>query len=220
MRDRRGFTLIELLVVIAIIAILAAILFPVFARAREKARQTSCTSNLKQVCLAQIMYAGDYDETLTGRVMWARRLEPYTKNWNIFGCPSWAPGPVTLTVQGYCQTTYAMFPNLWGIKGGYAVACNSTGASPGRMLAQIPAPASVIWVFEAPANTSATSAGGCTYHSNPSASCADGPTISPRHNDGGIFGYLDGHAKWIKVTNTRGWLDPNIAPYLVYNRTN
>ena len=61
---RRGFTLIELLVVIAIIAILAAILFPVFARAREKARQASCSSNLKQMGLAMMMYAGDYDDTI------------------------------------------------------------------------------------------------------------------------------------------------------------
>ncbi|NLO06246.1 MAG: prepilin-type N-terminal cleavage/methylation domain-containing protein, partial [candidate division WS1 bacterium] len=60
---RRGFTLIELLVVIAIIAILAAILFPVFARAREKARQTQCLSNVKQTMLAVNMYAQDYDET-------------------------------------------------------------------------------------------------------------------------------------------------------------
>ncbi len=59
---RRGFTLIELLVVIAIIAILAAILFPVFARAREKARQTSCLSNIKEIGLAELMYVGDYDE--------------------------------------------------------------------------------------------------------------------------------------------------------------
>jgi prepilin-type N-terminal cleavage/methylation domain-containing protein len=61
---RRGFTLIELLVVIAIIAILAAILFPVFARAREKARQTSCLSNVKQLSLGMLMYTQDYDERL------------------------------------------------------------------------------------------------------------------------------------------------------------
>ena len=61
---RRGFTLIELLVVIAIIAVLAAILFPVFAKARAKARQASCLSNEKQVVLALLMYADDYDETL------------------------------------------------------------------------------------------------------------------------------------------------------------
>src|SRR2546421_2178885 len=63
MRPRRGFTLIELLVVIAIIAILAAILFPVFAQAREKARQAMCISNMKQITLADLMYAQDYDET-------------------------------------------------------------------------------------------------------------------------------------------------------------
>jgi prepilin-type N-terminal cleavage/methylation domain-containing protein len=66
---RKGFTLIELLVVIAIIAILAAILFPVFARAREKARQTSCVSNLKQVALASLMYTQDYDECPPGQLM-------------------------------------------------------------------------------------------------------------------------------------------------------
>ncbi|MBC7289450.1 MAG: DUF1559 domain-containing protein, partial [Armatimonadetes bacterium] len=86
---RKGFTLIELLVVIAIIAILAAILFPVFARAREKARQASCMSNLKQLALAMLMYAQDYDENLPLSLTapgdwwndtWKARISPYVKN--------------------------------------------------------------------------------------------------------------------------------------------
>src|SRR4026208_1959709 len=83
---RTGFTLIELLVVVAIIAILAAILFPVFAQAREKARQTSCLSNMKQVGLAMNMYLGDYDETFPWSTSsqqsgwtWYQSLDPYIK---------------------------------------------------------------------------------------------------------------------------------------------
>ena len=94
---RRGFTLIELLVVIAIIAILAAILFPVFARAREKARQTSCASNLKNLGTAVLMYVQDYDEhfplaayaTPTFDVVtWHDLTDPYAKNTAIWHCPS------------------------------------------------------------------------------------------------------------------------------------
>jgi prepilin-type N-terminal cleavage/methylation domain-containing protein/prepilin-type processing-associated H-X9-DG protein len=95
---RKGFTLIELLVVIAIIAILAAILFPVFAQAREKARQTSCSSNLKQLALGELMYAQDYDERLpirwavtpAGNIYIPDLLYPYIKNAQLFECPSWS----------------------------------------------------------------------------------------------------------------------------------
>jgi prepilin-type N-terminal cleavage/methylation domain-containing protein/prepilin-type processing-associated H-X9-DG protein len=100
MSSKRGFTLIELLVVIAIIAILAAILFPVFAQAREKARQASCSSNLKQLGVAMRMYQDDYD----GRhipaydfgygwrkcpfKIWPDFVQPYVRNIDIFSCPS------------------------------------------------------------------------------------------------------------------------------------
>src|SRR5690242_330202 len=103
MKKKSGFTLIELLVVIAIIAILAAILFPVFAQARAQARKTTCLSNDKQVGLAILMYVQDYDEllpmmmTLTAppkndnfllRVAsWQNLVQPYVKNWAMFICP-------------------------------------------------------------------------------------------------------------------------------------
>ena len=107
-KRKKAFTLIELLVVIAIIAILAAILFPVFARAREKARQASCQSNLKEIALAWIMYAQDYDEMVvplrgpyypgftptsgfpdTGDyIYYWEILHPYVKNVQIWACPS------------------------------------------------------------------------------------------------------------------------------------
>ncbi len=106
---RSGFTLIELLVVIAIIAILAAVLFPVFARAREKARQSACTSNEKQIALAVLMYAQDYDETLpayynfaatvpAGSRYWMEVVMPYVKNQQVFICPS---NPGTNYTQSY-----------------------------------------------------------------------------------------------------------------------
>ena len=100
MHRRTGFTLIELLVVIAIIAILAAILFPVFARAREKARQASCQSNEKQIGLGIIMYTADYDSCFPPNFAgtrcaaapnnydWMELTQPYTKNWQLFMCPS------------------------------------------------------------------------------------------------------------------------------------
>jgi prepilin-type N-terminal cleavage/methylation domain-containing protein/prepilin-type processing-associated H-X9-DG protein len=93
MKRRNAFTLIELLVVIAIIAILAAILFPVFAQAREKARQTTCASNMKQLGLAWLQYVEDYDEMSpqnfgeTPSLQWAGHIYPYVKSTGAYTCP-------------------------------------------------------------------------------------------------------------------------------------
>jgi prepilin-type N-terminal cleavage/methylation domain-containing protein/prepilin-type processing-associated H-X9-DG protein len=124
---RRGFTLIELLVVIAIIAILAAILFPVFAQAREKARQASCLSNMKQMGLATRMYLQDYDETWfpawhnrpEGNGHWFFRISPYVKsgtgdNWNTYR----QTGEIRICPSGIARRfNYAMNGHicpLWG----------------------------------------------------------------------------------------------------------
>jgi prepilin-type N-terminal cleavage/methylation domain-containing protein/prepilin-type processing-associated H-X9-DG protein len=99
-RSHKGFTLIELLVVIAIIAILAAILFPVFAQAREQARKTSCVSNLKQIGLAVLMYSQDYDETF-----------PYVDSNNYppdpsipYGTQTWIYNDIVVKIQGYVKS--------------------------------------------------------------------------------------------------------------------
>src|SRR5665213_1415454 len=113
MNVRKGFTLIELLVVIAIIAILAAILFPVFAKVREKARQTTCASNEKQLGLGVLQYVQDYDERYPGNWGgnnndnsgggwgWGNAIMPYVKSTAIFTCPDYNPN-----IYGATNYTY------------------------------------------------------------------------------------------------------------------
>lgn len=116
---RRGFTLIELLIVITIIAILAALLFPVFARARESARQSSCQSNLKQIGVSIELYKDDSDGNYPGSFTsvggesynWPTFIQPYIKNQQVFVCPSGAqgdgvPDPTFVkTTKEYCDIT-------------------------------------------------------------------------------------------------------------------
>jgi len=175
---RKGFTLIELLVVIAIIAILAAILFPVFARARAKAQQTACLSNVKQITLGILMYASDYDgKTTTDRSNWDVHLEPYLKNTQILLCPSdprassrrtsycVSGGPFGgMHHPGYCTH------NLYAVEAPaqkYLVADRS-GASAWDGL----------WIFR-------WWDGGSYSNSSPAP-----------HNDGYNVSYCDGHASW------------------------
>ncbi len=197
---RRGFTLIELLVVIAIIAILAAILFPVFARAREKARQAACLSNVKQIALGMLMYIQDYDERfpyyamgsydVSPWVFWPHQLQPYIKNWQVYSCPSSRySGSMT-----YHDTYYPVRPNygftneLWRTSGGFP-------------LAQIRRPAEKYMCFDSnhPALgdvRAILTASECRQWKCGKNVYTTHQWLVP-HNEGVNIGFCDGHAKWL-----------------------
>ena len=194
---RRGFTLIELLVVIAIIAILAAILFPVFAKAREKARQTSCLSNEKQICLAILMYAQDYDERFPGLFMpngvttpwYVDLILPYVKNTQIFQCPS--NSNITLSGWGY---TYGAC--------GYVADCAVCGGGSGIAMASMSHPATSVLLGETSGDgrIPACNPAGVVWNDASHYGCKG--AIDERHNDGSNYGFADGHAKWQKRGTT------------------
>ena len=198
MRKRRGFTLIELLVVIAIIAILAAILFPVFARAREKARQTACLSNMKQLALAIVMYAQDYDETYSHTALdypgqysatmtfWQELVFPYVNNWSVLVCPSNAR-PTRVT-----RITRETVPHVW--IDAYAMNQNFGYRRDPVSMAQVKEPASIIVLSESE-----------YYATRPAWFNRTPPTypLMPRHNGGLNNAFADGHAKWLSYEEAR-----------------
>ena len=216
---KSGFTLIELLVVIAIIGLLAAILFPVFARARENARRASCMSNMKQLGLAFLQYTQDYDERLPPPAPtstqsfqgWAGRIYPYVKSTQVFVCPSDTP-PV----------------NVLGTRISYMANANTVqfsaeNGAPSGLLAKFTAPARTVLILEGigyacdPATAEITSAYANGEY-GPQGNYATGKmdigfwadsangsnygwpvSLSEgRHLSGSNFLACDGHAKWLK----------------------
>ncbi|WP_395140052.1 H-X9-DG-CTERM domain-containing protein [Armatimonas sp.] len=222
---RRFFTLIELLVVIAIIAILAAILFPVFAQARAKARQTACLSNCKQIALSTMMYSQDYDETLVPLTIggiggiplstYPALLEPYTKNRQIWNCPDVSNTNSTATTAA--TRTYGMNPQV-----SRSLAFVPTIADPGTFsLAQAEYPAELILMGDALRQAYATNFS--NFFDVISACRVEFPTFSAnsnyqhfkRHSQGANYTFADGHAKWSRPRNT-------VAPAVLWrpNRPN
>jgi len=221
-----GFTLIELLVVIAIISILAAILFPVFARARENARRASCMSNLKQIGLGVMMYVQDYDEdyplnwqskvsmgapwttlsskadfTSSSSVFWPLFIQPYTKSEQVFYCPS---------------STY----DSSGTYGNYGVnriiLKDGSSTATALSMAAVPSPATTYMIMDAgiyrlnPTDIKGPGAA-CNYLPGtgpgsavnlPAMSCAlsglPDDYATGRHFEGVNMVFGDGHVKWLK----------------------
>jgi prepilin-type N-terminal cleavage/methylation domain-containing protein len=183
---KSGFTLIELLVVIAIIAILAAILFPVFARARENARRASCQSNLKQIGLGITQYVQDYDERMplydggnAATTGWAKAVYPYTKSYQLLKCPSTLYRPDN-------------FPNGWGL---------GTGSTYNDYGFNIYLHAINIASVEFPTSIDLLSFRG---DGQCDLSCFNDGTKSlpfasmQRHFEGDNYAFIDGHVKWFK----------------------
>lgn len=180
---RLGFTLIELLVVVAIIAILASILFPAFARARENARRASCQSNLKQIGLGIQQYTQDYDERfpaidagtgVANNPGWAFAVQPYIKSEQIFQCPS----DSGVTPSGVDLPTRALTAGF----SDYLLNYNLGGQS------------SAILEYSSNTILNSEGAGG-----NANFNAAKQPLAgSARHLEGANYAFADGHVKWLR----------------------
>lgn len=204
---RRAFTLIELLMVISIIAILAAILFPVFAQARDAARSTTCRSNLRQIGTAVVMYVTDYDGCYpilrgakTSSFMdWRGGIAPYLKNVGVFRCPSNQAG--NALYNGDCQTVILApgVPQVYVSYGWTAVGWSTTNGfsygsgAPGLSETAIPSPSDQLIV----ADSTYTCTEFCEW-------CGQwaGPNPQSGHQGGANFLFADSHVRSMKWSQT------------------
>jgi prepilin-type N-terminal cleavage/methylation domain-containing protein/prepilin-type processing-associated H-X9-DG protein len=210
-RKTVGFTLIELLVVIAIIAILAAILFPVFSQAREKARQAACLNNAKNMGMAAQMYTDDSDETYppvrfgAGRPCWSPApyytswrilAQPYLRNWKIFDCPSF---PDLQCSEEWRETgrEKSPYPQYMDYQLNGSQFCYSQNrrkwdiarfTGPG-----LAGPASLIFIQEGGLQCAPDTGTWCNWVFR---------RETARHNGGKNYVFADGHAKWMKPQQT------------------
>lgn len=217
-KSNTGFTLIELLVVIAIIAILAAILFPVFGRARENARRSSCQSNLKQIGLAFAQYTQDYDESYpyavggtvvdaTGsfssdRRYWADEIQPYVKSLQLFVCPSNSKANAPATSRPTNANLHMSYGAAVDVedtpRGEYALAYYPAYEPPSK-LAEFTHVAETFLVGEIQKTVTSTYA----YFIVPlsASSCTGTMKLCPgdSHLEGSNWLYVDGHVKFLKT---------------------
>jgi len=227
MRRRTGFTLIELLVVIAIIAILAAMLFPVFAQARAKARQAVCLSNCKQIASGLMMYMQDYDEWLpinyNARFRWPQNsyiyntvqitpwylaVGPYVKNTNVWACPQ---GNFRMTRYGR-----AVMPGR-GLNMGmsYPLSWGDTAGGPGPSTCPWPAETFLFGDGRTPVTWAEEIAFANMYPHNwwdlaPPIGYGRVPFGEhlARHQGGSNIGFLDGHVKWVRWEQLQAYERP------------
>lgn len=213
--SRRAFTLIELLVVIAIIAVLAAILFPVFARARENARRASCGSNLKQIGMGLIQYSQDYDEMLprgwrggnnasnaATSSKWMDTAQPYVKSEQVFNCSSVSLGGGQRPYKfrdGYNFGSYTINSAYWDGADGTAPGCSPPDGD-ALPLSILATPATTVWVadgngwFEAAWENKSQNPAIDTSESHPMLDA-----IVQRHLDTTGVLFCDGHVKAMKL---------------------
>jgi prepilin-type N-terminal cleavage/methylation domain-containing protein/prepilin-type processing-associated H-X9-DG protein len=230
---RNAFTLIELLVVIAIIAILAAILFPVFAKVREKARQTTCLNNNKQLAFATLLYVGDYDETFpysdygsgSTEVFWQNMVEPYieggltqngSKNQDksVYACPddiSNYPDAIWLRNGTPAGTPYAATRSLISYSVNAYLSPEVGKDYPPATLSKIDSSSNIVLLTESLGVNDYTYGRDDFYCNVKGGSCTSTDfsnaayvNARARHNGGSNYAFADGHAKWFLGTGLAG----------------